>query len=70
MDIPKTRQATDAPQTVDPVKIDPQAPVPAAKRKSVEILELSLEEEPNMGSDPYNNTGEHIILKLREDAKR
>ena len=34
-----------------------------------EAAELSISEDDHKGSDPYNNTGQHVILKSRIDLK-
>jgi hypothetical protein len=70
METPKTGPAQQSSNATNPAKIDPRKPAPARQSKPIEILELSLEEEIDVGNDPYNNTGEQIILKIREDAKR
>jgi len=70
MESPKTGRALQSPNRSERVRIDPSKPVPPKESQPLEILELSLVEEIDMGSDPYNKTGEQIILKIREDAKR
>ena len=70
METPKTGRAPHSPNPSEPVKMDPRKPVPTGQSKPIEILELSLEEDIDVGNDPYNNTGEQIILKIRENAKR
>jgi hypothetical protein len=35
----------------------------------VEASELSISEDRDQGSDPYNNTGQHVIIKSRSDLQ-
>ncbi len=32
-----------------------------------EAAELSISDDPDMGGDPYNSTGQHIVLKIKRD---
>lgn len=34
-----------------------------------EIDELSIDEDFDMGGDPYNSTGSHVILEQKKDAE-
>lgn len=70
MNTPKTGDASDTPNTAESVKIVREGHVPAKNVPPVDVLELTFMDQNDMGSDPYNRTGEQIILKLREDAKR
>jgi len=70
MDLSKTGHGLHSPQPAEPVNIDPRESIPAKQSEPVEIIELSLEEDIDKGNDPYNNTGEQIVLKILEDAKR
>ena len=70
MNTPKTsqaEQATGAPDAAGKTREKVLSP----KEESIHrILELSIREEVDRGNDPYNNTGQHVILKLRENARR
>lgn len=33
-----------------------------------EIDELTIDEDYDLGGDPYNSTGQHVILELSKDA--
>ena len=70
MEIPKTGTAETTPGSSDPARANPRDTVPGKVSEPLEILELTLEEDVDSGTDPYNSTGEQIRLKLREDAKR
>jgi len=35
----------------------------------LEAAELSISEEDDKGSDPYNSTGQHVIIKLKIDLQ-
>ena len=39
----------------------------AAKPPAPEILDLEIDENDDFGSDPYNRTGAHCIIKLGDD---
>lgn len=41
--------------------VDAKPPVP-------EIVNLEIDENDDFGSDPYNRTGSHCVLKLGDDA--
>ena len=70
MEIPKTGQTTESPKSSEPANIGPRNPVPGKEPQPVEILELSIEEDIDVGVDPYNNTGDQVILRLRKDRER
>jgi hypothetical protein len=70
METLKTAQAKATPKSPDPVPIDARNPVPGKPPQTVEFLPLSIEEKIDRGNDPYNNTGEQILLKLRKDDQQ
>lgn len=35
----------------------------------LEAAELSISEEDDKGSDPYNSTGQHVIIKVKIDLQ-
>ena len=39
-----------------------------AKPPAPEIVNLEIDENDDFGSDPYNRTGSHCVLKLGDDA--
>jgi hypothetical protein len=44
------------------------ATVAVAKPPAPEIVNLEIDENDDFGSDPYNRTGSHCVLKLGDDA--
>ena len=36
-------------------------------RQDVEVVALEIDEDFHLGGDPYNHTGSHCVVKLRED---
>ena len=42
--------------------------VAGAKPPAPEIVNLEIDENDDFGSDPYNRTGSHCVLKLGDDA--
>ena len=36
------------------------------RRQEVEVIALEIDEEFDLGGDPYNHTGSHCIVKLRD----
>ena len=41
--------------------------VAGAKPQAPEVIKLEIDEDDDFGSDPYNRTGSHCVLKL-DDA--
>ena len=39
----------------------------AKHRQDVEVVALEIDEDFDLGGDPYNHTGSHCIVKLRDD---
>jgi hypothetical protein len=35
--------------------------------KDVEVVALEIDENYDLGGDPYNHTGSHCVVKLRDD---
>lgn len=46
-----------------------QEPVRVIEPNRVEADELSISEEFDQGGDPYNNTGQHVIIKANIDLQ-
>lgn len=46
-----------------------QGPARKAVKPSqdVEVIALEIDEDFDLGGDPYNHTGSHCIVKLRDD---
>ena len=42
--------------------------IAVAKPPAPEIVKLEIDENDDFGSDPYNRTGSHCVLKLGDDA--
>jgi len=42
--------------------------VAAAKPQAPEVINLEIDEDDDFGSDPYNRTGSHCVLKIDNDA--
>ena len=36
--------------------------------RGVEVLSLEIDEDFDLGSDPYNRTGSHCIIKIDDDG--
>ncbi len=70
METLKTAQAKEPRKSADPLHVDPRNPVPGKPSPAVEITQLSIEEKIDRGNDPYNNTGEQILLKLRKGDRQ
>jgi len=43
-------------------------PVAGAKPQVPEVINLEIDEDDDFGSDPYNRTGSHCVLKIDNDA--
>ena len=39
-----------------------------AKPQVPEVINLEIDEDDDFGSDPYNRTGSHCVLKIDNDA--
>jgi hypothetical protein len=39
-----------------------------ARPPAPEVIKLEIDENDDFGSDPYNRTGTHCVLKIRDDA--
>ena len=42
--------------------------VAAARPQAPEVINLEIDEDDDFGSDPYNRTGSHCVLKIDNDA--
>ncbi len=70
MNITKTRRTTNVHADPGQVKVGPRNPTADMDPRVVRVLELAIGEDFDRGNDPYNNTGQQIIIKLREDTRR
>ena len=52
-----------------PIKVIVEQTEDPAKNRSakVEVLSLSIDEDFDLGGDPYNRTGQFVALELREE---
>ncbi len=64
-----TDKASTERATEEPIKVIVEQTEDATKNRSakVEVLSLSIDEDFDLGSDPYNRTGQFVALELRED---
>lgn len=42
--------------------------VAGAKPPAPEVINLEIDEDDDFGSDPYNRTGSHCVLKIGDDG--
>lgn len=40
--------------------------VPETPAKDIQVIALSIDEDDDFGSDPYNRTGSHCVLEIDE----
>ncbi len=40
------------------------------RARKAELITLEIDDDYDTGSDPYNCTGSHCVVKLRDDAER
>ena len=40
---------------------------PARPEPEVEVIALEIDEDFDLGGDPYNHTGSHCVINIRED---
>ncbi len=62
------KAGTDKPAE-EPIKVIVEQTEDPAKNRSakVEVLSLSIDENFDLGGDPYNRTGQFVALELKED---
>lgn len=66
MDTPKTRPGASAHKSPLQVDTDLRDHVQILHSELSEIDELSIDEDFDMGGDPYNSTGSHVILQQQK----
>ena len=64
-----TEKANTERANEEPIKVIVEQTEDAAKNRSakVEVLSLSIDEDFDLGSDPYNCTGQFVALELKEE---
>ncbi len=68
MNTQKTRQATVTLKSLGQVESDLPSNVTEHHSDLNEVEELTINEEFDLGTDPYNNTGQHVVIKPKIDA--
>ena len=54
----------------EPVRIETDhKDVRILRSKIVDAPELSIEDDRDNGGDPYNTTGQHVVLELKNDLE-
>ena len=61
----KTRPVAKAHKSPLQVETDPRNNVQVLHSELNEIDELTIDENFDMGGDPYNSTGQHVIIKSK-----
>jgi len=69
MDTSKTRPVATAHKSPVKVETDLRNNVQVLHSELSEIDELSIDEDFDMGGDPYNSTGSHVILEQKKVAE-
>jgi hypothetical protein len=67
MNTSKTRPVAKAHKSPLQVETDLRNNVQVLHSELSEIDELAIDEEFDMGGDPYNSTGSHVILEQKKD---
>ena len=70
MNTPKTEQGAVPRKSPGPAESGLRSNVTVHHADLNEAAELAIADDFEPGDDPYNSTGQHVILKLREDAGR
>lgn len=68
MDTSKTRPVATAHKSPVRVETDLRNNVQVLQSKLSDIEELAIDDDFDMGGDPYNSTGQHAIVKPRKDG--
>lgn len=59
---------TDAEAKIESVRIETDHDdVRVVKSNLQDAAELSISDDMEIGGDPYNSTGQHVILKIKRD---
>ena len=70
MDGPKTRKAEETRKAPLKLQTDLWNNVRVLDSELGEIGELTVDEDFDSGSDPYNSTGQHVILELTKHENK
>lgn len=68
MNTPKTRPMAATRKSPVSVETDLRNNVQVLHSELSEIDDLAIDEDFDMGGDPYNSTGQHAIVKPRKDG--
>ena len=68
MNTQKTRPAAVAHKSPVQVETDLRNNVQVIQSELNEVDELAIDEDFNVGGDPYNSTGQHVVIKPKKDA--
>ena len=68
METSKTRPVTTARKSPVKVETDLRNNVQVLHSKLNEIDELAIDEDFDLGGDPYNGAGQHAIVRPRKDG--
>lgn len=68
MNTQKTRSMDTARRSPVKVETDLRNNVQVLHSKLRESDELTIDEDFDMGGDPYNSTGQHVIVKPKDDT--
>ena len=69
MNTPKPGQAQHTPRAPEPLEIDLTDHRPGQHPGDIEVMELVVEEEIDVGCDPYNSTGQQVIIEIIKDKE-
>lgn len=67
MNTPGSKPAAGALILRGQAEFDLLSPVPGKDPGDIEVIELVIDEEINVGCDPYNSTGQQVIIELLKD---
>lgn len=67
MNTPKPEQAQHTPRSQDPLEVATPDHRPGQQPEDCEVIDLVVEEDIDVGCDPYNSTGQHVIIELRKN---
>lgn len=68
MDAQKTTKVTVERTAPVQVEVDPGDSVRELKPDQHDNEELTIDEDFDWGGDPYNNTGQHVIIELKRKS--
>ena len=68
MNTQKTRQAAVTLKSPGQVESDLRSNVTVHHSDLNEVEDLTIDEALDLGTDPYNSTGQHVVIKPKIDA--